>query len=309
MPPSRPTRPWAASWPGNTPAQEELDKAETLYLAVLKKDPTVAAYKELMELCRKNNRDDTLLAVLGDVVEKEGLLDALGAEEKAIAADAALRGRLVAAARQRLRHGPDKLGFGMRKAVAMLALEGKDHAVAAEFFDLAIASRPKEAADLLLLWGVGLFMDDRPAEAVQGAPPRTGPEATGGRAGLPLLPGRRPGAVRPQRRGPGRRPQGRRYAAATRRGFPAACPGSFTVPSAYDEAIAAYLALLARFDGPPAVKLQELLRSARSALAGRDWHVLAADALAAATIDDDRWPGSPRHPPRGRGRSFPPSTS
>ena len=56
----------------------------------------------------------------------------------------------------------------------------------------------------------------------------------------------------------------------------------------YDEAIEAYVALLARFDGPPAAKLQELLRSAGSALAGRDWHVLAADALAAATIDDER---------------------
>ena len=268
---------------------KELDKAETLYLKVLKKDPTVAAYKELMELCRKNNRDDTLLAVLGDVVEKEGLLDALGAEEKAIAADAALRGRLVAAARQRLRRGADKLDFGMRKAVAMLALEGKDHALAAEFFDLAIADRPKEAADLLLLWGVGLVMDDRPAEAVQVfqrglglKQPEDEPAFLFYLAGALALCDRNDEALAAARQAAELRPNSPRFSSRL--------PWVLYRAKRYDEAIEAYVALLARFDGPPAVKLQELLRSAGSALAGRDWHVLAADALAAATIDDERGP-------------------
>ena len=121
-----------------------------------------------MELCRKNNRDDTLLAVLGDVVEKEGLLDALGAEEKAIAADAALRGRLVAAARQRLRRGAGQARLRHAQGGGDAgAWREEYHALAAEFFDLAIADRPKEAADLLLLWGLGLVMDDRPAEAAR----------------------------------------------------------------------------------------------------------------------------------------------
>jgi tetratricopeptide (TPR) repeat protein len=268
----------------------KIDKAEALYLAVWKKDPTVAAYKELIDFCRKNQRADTLLAVLGDAMEKDGLLEALGPEEKAIVADAALCGRLVEAARQRLKRGPDKLDFGTRKAVAMLALEEKQYAVAAEFFDLAIAERPKEAANLLLLWGVELLMDERSAEAAKVLrrgldlkPPAADlPAFYSYLAGALALGDRSDEALAAARKAAALRPNSLRFCSRL--------PWVLYRAKRYDEALAAYRSLLARFDGPPPARMQELLRNARSALGRRDWRLLAADALAAATLDDDRWP-------------------
>ena len=156
---------------------------------------------------------DTLLAVLGDVAEKEGVLESLETEEKAIVADAALWASSSAAARQRLASDPEKLDYGMRKAVALLALEGKQYATAAEFFDLAIAARPEQAADLLLIWGLGLLIDDRAAEAAKvfqrGIDLKPPPEDE---PALLFYLAARLGDERPDGRGPGRRPQGRRIA-------------------------------------------------------------------------------------------------
>ena len=82
--------------------------------------------------------------MLGDVVEKECRWTRLGIGGESD------RGRRRGCAAGWSRppgsacgKGRQKLGFGMRKAVAMLALEGKQYAVATEFFDLAIAARPR----------------------------------------------------------------------------------------------------------------------------------------------------------------------
>ena len=55
----------------------------------------------------------------------------------------------------------------MRLAAALLALQDKRYEAAEELLDLAIAARPKEAAELLLTWGSALLVDGRPAEAVR----------------------------------------------------------------------------------------------------------------------------------------------
>ena len=131
------------------------------------------------------------------------------------------------------------------------------------------------------------WLADRPAEAAKILRRGLGPKPP--QADQPAFSLYLAGAwrlVRPHRRGPGRRPQGGRACGRTRRGFPAACPGS-SIAKRYDEAIASYRALLARFDGPPP-RMQELLR-ARSAVRRRDAPA-GRRCLAVATIDDDRWP-------------------
>ena len=60
----------------------------------------------------------------------------------------------------------------------------------------------------------------------------------------------------------------------------------------YDEAIAAYTALLARFDGEPPAKLREILGQAQTALDRLDWDAFAAAAVAANRVDN--------RPPEGR---------
>ena len=76
----------------------------------------------------------------------------------------------------------------------------------------------------------------------------------------------------------------------------------------YDEAIEAYVALLARFDGPPGVKMQELLRSAGSRwpdAIGTSWRPTPWPPRP-STTSVGRKPATPSARPA---RSFPPSTS
>ena len=61
-------------------AAGKLDKAEPLYLELLKTKPTLTGYRELADIYRQAKRFDALLAVMGEAVEKTGVLETLGAE-------------------------------------------------------------------------------------------------------------------------------------------------------------------------------------------------------------------------------------
>ena len=91
----------------------------------------------------------------------------MNVEEKAIVADAGLLRELVAAARKQLAAAPDKLDYGQRLAVALLALDAKQDDLAGEFFELAIKVRPQRAAAVLAVWGLGLLDEGRSAEAAK----------------------------------------------------------------------------------------------------------------------------------------------
>jgi tetratricopeptide (TPR) repeat protein len=143
------------------------DKAEALYAALLKERPALTGYRGLVEVYRQGKRFDALLALLSGMLEKTSVLDTLGTESQTISGDAeAMRG-VVAAGRARLKADAAKFGYGGRLAVALLALEAKQYETANEFFQLALATKPKAAGEVLMAWGVGLLMADRPAEAVK----------------------------------------------------------------------------------------------------------------------------------------------
>jgi tetratricopeptide (TPR) repeat protein len=143
------------------------DKAQTLYESLLKKGPTAIGYRALAERYRKTKQVAVLLALLGDVAEKTGSLEVLGDEAKHIVDDRPLVESLIAAARKNFRAPPEKGGFGARLAMALVAMEAKQYEAGGEFFQAAIAARPKQAGELQLAWGVGLLGDDRPADAVK----------------------------------------------------------------------------------------------------------------------------------------------
>lgn len=146
---------------------EQLAKAETLYRRLLEEAPVLAGYRSLIEVYRKTGRGEALLQVLGEAVEKTGVLEALGAEAETVAGDAHLIGSLVQTARKKLQADSHELDYGTRLAVALLAMEGKQFDVAGEFFELALQSQPDRAAELLLVWGVGLLLEARAEEAVK----------------------------------------------------------------------------------------------------------------------------------------------
>jgi tetratricopeptide (TPR) repeat protein len=173
-----------------------LEQAADLYAALLKKGPTTIAFRSLAEIDRKLKRAEPLLALLGSVVEKSATLDLLGEGLQALAGDAETWRLLLAAGGAGAggtglpvpkpaggtgvapvpkpgtgqpplpprKHPSD---FNQCLALALLADQRKEFDLAAEFFDAALAAQPKQAAQVLLTWGVGLLVAERPAEAVK----------------------------------------------------------------------------------------------------------------------------------------------
>jgi tetratricopeptide (TPR) repeat protein len=182
-------------------AAGQLDKAESLYLELLKSKPTLTGYRALIDLAKQTKRFDLLLSVLGDALEKTSVLDLLGVEAQAISGDPESVQRLVEAARNEMKTDPAKFGYGRRLLVALLTLEAKQYETASEFFNLALAVKPSapvqpakppksddkgsaeraggtevaasqaastsRVAEVLMVWGIGLLTGDRPAEAAR----------------------------------------------------------------------------------------------------------------------------------------------
>jgi tetratricopeptide (TPR) repeat protein len=147
-------------------AAGQLDKAEAVFIELFQSKPLLV-YRSLAEMYRQDKRFDALLAITGEALEKTDVLAVLEAEDQTISSDAeAMRG-LLQAAQAKMKAMPEKVGFGMRLALALLALEAKQYETADEFFGLALAAKPDQAADVLKVWGVGLLTGDRAAEAVK----------------------------------------------------------------------------------------------------------------------------------------------
>ena len=145
----------------------KLDKAEPLFVELLKTKPTIAAYRELSDLYRRAKRFDAMLEIQGEAIEKIGLLRALWEESLSAAEDKKLTRGIIAAARSKLKSAPDKFTCGMRLATALRAMDAKQYETAAEFFDLALAAKPKQPDEVFMVWGLGLLTDNRAAEAVK----------------------------------------------------------------------------------------------------------------------------------------------
>ena len=144
-----------------------MEKAEPLYLELSIKSPTTLAYRSLAEIYRKGREYEKLLTLLGRVLTVAGTLDVLGPEAKPLTADAGLFGELVKAGRKRAQNAMAKVEFSEFEVLATLAQEQKQHQAADEFFELALKADPTKAAEVLLAWGIGLLLEDRPADAAK----------------------------------------------------------------------------------------------------------------------------------------------
>ena len=61
-------------------AAGKTDKAEALYVTLLKERPTLAGYRGLVEIYRQGKRFDALLTLMGNMLEKTSVLETLGTE-------------------------------------------------------------------------------------------------------------------------------------------------------------------------------------------------------------------------------------
>jgi tetratricopeptide (TPR) repeat protein len=144
-----------------------METAEPLYVELLEKSPTMLAYRSLAEIYRKGGRYDKLLALLGKVMTATGTLEVLGPEAKPLTTDADLFAKLVAAGRKKAQDPAAKVDYSEFDVLGALAEERKQYETAGEFFELALKADPTKAAQVLLGWGIGSLIDERPAEAVK----------------------------------------------------------------------------------------------------------------------------------------------
>jgi len=153
-------------------AAKQFDKAEPLYVEAAAEPPTegahqAAAYQGLAAIYSETRRDDSLLELLGEIVDKTGGLEALGEAGKQSVAGGDVPARLAAAARKARQADPNSLGYGACVAVALLALEDKRFDAADEFFNAALKVHRDSAKGLLQTWGIGLLLSDRFEEAAK----------------------------------------------------------------------------------------------------------------------------------------------
>ena len=144
-----------------------LDKAAALYSALLKKSPTYTGYRGLADVYAKTKNNEGLLTVLGEAQDKAGMLESLGLEATKLAQDADLMPRLIETAEKRASASPDKCTRGENFSMGMLAADAKRWSAADEFFTRAVKADSQQSGEVYLVWGLGLLMAERPAEAAK----------------------------------------------------------------------------------------------------------------------------------------------
>jgi tetratricopeptide (TPR) repeat protein len=144
----------------------KLADARLLYEAILKKGPTAEVYRALVDVYKKLDEPDALLKLLGDVVEKSGSFEVLEKESKSVTADDELAARLFKIARDTRAKAAEDDAAALRGAAA-LAAERKQFDSAEEFYELALKANPKDKAELLLSWGLSLFMAEKNSAAAK----------------------------------------------------------------------------------------------------------------------------------------------
>ena len=173
----------------------------------------------------------------------------------------------------RLKSSPDKFGYGARLAAALLALDAKQYDTAGEFFDLALAAKPKQTDEVFMVWGVGLLTGDRAAEAAkvfqraidEKALPDDNPIFYFYLAGALALDGRTDDALAAARTAAEKKKDSARF-----RGRAA---WVLYVAKRYDEAMKAYRELIDEFDADhDSAETRDVLREARLALSNLARH-------------------------------------
>lgn len=144
--------------------KQQFDKAEPLYKVVLAKQPADQVYRRLADIYRQRADDQKLLELLGDVVNKSGTLEAVEKSLATIVEDKPLVERLVKLARDKFADAKSE-NHPVLRAAALVALEAKQFDAAAELFELAIQANSANKAEVLVQWGLQLFLAEKFAES------------------------------------------------------------------------------------------------------------------------------------------------
>jgi tetratricopeptide (TPR) repeat protein len=140
---------------------DQSDKAEAIYKELLKAAAAEDVYQGLITIYRQRSDWAQLIKVLGDTAIESDLLELLDEQVKDLVKDAKAVAALLDTARREFEKDPDRLDYGDRMAMALLALEAREFDAASEFFNLALKVKREDAAGLFEAWGVGLILAEQ----------------------------------------------------------------------------------------------------------------------------------------------------
>jgi len=141
------------------------DKAEAIFKELFKGAAGEDVYEGLIKLYGRNERWADLIKVLGDAAVDREMLELLDEQTRRIAKDEKMVNGLIETARREYGQDADRLDYGDRMALALVALNAKQFDAAGEFFTLALKVKREDAAGLFETWGVGLILAEQYKEA------------------------------------------------------------------------------------------------------------------------------------------------
>ena len=144
--------------------KEELAKALPRYQLVAASQPSGQVYRRLLEIYRRTDDPEKLLHLLGEIFDKSGGLDIVEKEVETLVEDKAKVESLLKLARDKFAESKPE-NYGVLHATVLLAVAAKSYDAAAEILDLAIKAKPAARAEVLLRFGLELFLAEKFPEA------------------------------------------------------------------------------------------------------------------------------------------------
>ena len=227
--------------------QEEWEKAEKHYQVVLASQPAGEVYRRLTEIYRRTTQDQKLVELLGQILAKSGSLELVEDQIKPLVEDKSRIEAVLKLARDEFGEAkPDQ--HDALEAAGLLALQAKSYDTAGELFELAIKSKPADKAQVLLRYGLELFLGEKFADAVrifqrgidEKALPESNPSFYFYLAGALAMDGKTDEALAAARTAAEKKPDDPR--------FESRIPWIYYHAKRYDEAVDEYRALLKKYD-------------------------------------------------------------
>jgi len=148
-------------------AAKDFDKAKTLFGELLRRSPSLDAYRGVLEASMETNDSPRIVEVLAEIVAKTGDLDAVETFVESLTSDEKQLAAFTAAAKEASMQGEPEDGKPAARAAASVLLSAKKYDEAAAFFELALLHDPKDAAPIYLTWGLTLLGDEKNDDAVK----------------------------------------------------------------------------------------------------------------------------------------------
>ncbi|MEX2140714.1 MAG: tetratricopeptide repeat protein [Pirellulales bacterium] len=145
---------------------KELEKAESRYQVVLASQPSAEVYRRLLEIYSRSAQHEKLIRLLAEIVAKSGSLEIVETQLESLAADKSRSEGLLKLAQEKFGEAKPE-HHDVLEAAALVALEAKSYDTAGELFELAIKAKPADKAQLLLRFGLELFLAEKFSEAAR----------------------------------------------------------------------------------------------------------------------------------------------